>query len=130
ALTKGGEVRLALPDVSGCAVATGRYSSAQGLIHTIARKRRRARIVSGPNAAPADPLRKPIGLGGHIIISCPRNCHRRVTFGSADPKLGWVSSPVSQSRRGNSSFATAVGRFAAMPPTSSIPATYSRSTHA
>ena len=30
----------------------------------------------------------------------------------------WVSSPVSQSRRGNSSFATAAGRFAPKPPTS------------
>jgi hypothetical protein len=47
----GAAVRIAMPHVSACAVAACRYSRAQGLIHTIARKRRRARIVSGANAA-------------------------------------------------------------------------------
>ena len=47
----GAAVRIAMPHVSPCAVAPCRYSRAHGLIHTIARKRRRARIVSGLGAA-------------------------------------------------------------------------------
>ena len=51
AMMGGAAVRIAMPHVSPCAVAACRYSRAHGLIHTIARKRRRARIVSGANAA-------------------------------------------------------------------------------
>jgi hypothetical protein len=70
----GAAVRIAMPHVSPCAVAACRYSRAHGPIHTFARKRR------GPSAALLTRFANRIRP-----ISSPRNCHRRVTFGSADP---------------------------------------------
>src|SRR5262249_51977851 len=67
---------------------------------------------------------------GIYIIACPQDCHRRAISGSADPELGLVSSPLSPSRRDNSSYATAAARLRPKSPTGSIPAIFSKSTAA
>src|SRR5262245_14681231 len=65
-------------------------------------------------------------LPKHILITCLRNCYRRATFGSVEPKLVWACSPASRSRRANSSSATAAASSPPRPPTGSTRGTCSR----
>ena len=78
-----------MPHVLPCAVAACRYSRAHGLIHTIARKRRRARIVSGPSAALLIRFANRSALGTyHNLMPAKLSPSRHLRIGRSKAGLG------------------------------------------